>query len=147
MNNTENLKIIRANMDKRSEKYKDICLRVPYGLKGFAKDVYDNVKGTWGDYECIVKGVFDDDRVYVYIEDLNISKDIFIDDFMPYLRSKNEMTDAERRIHESLYHYDNGNFVLLDSWMETEFFLEHHFDIHDMIGEGLAKKASQGMYE
>lgn len=120
---------------------KDLCSRLPYGVK-----VYGNY--SYSDGEKIV----DDKKVEV----LDLSTlDWFSNgiEIKPYLRPISSMTEEEQKEFVG-FHCVNlcpivmGEMLTLEN--ETRMFdwlNEHHFDYRGLIEKGLAIEAPEGMYD
>lgn len=103
---------------------KDLCARLPYGVK-----VYGNYSYSNGEK------IIDDTRV----ETLDLSKlDWFVNgiEIKPYLRQMSSMTEEEEIAYLNL----EGAARIID-WLNT-----HHFDYRGLIKKGLALEAPEGMY-
>ena len=110
-------------MDKENKKLllKDLCTRLPYGVKIWVK--WDKnpsplTTSILGNYWYTVG-----------------------DDIKPYLRSMLNMTEEEGK--------ELGNITVFTIWTPKvyEWYIEHHFDIHNLIEKGLAIEAPEGMYK
>lgn len=116
---------------------KDLCPRLPYGIKC---DHFGKIK--------TVLGVFNDIIQVGY--DINDYEDTCIEDIKPYLRPMSSMTEDEKftyyhRVHDvgrSVDVIDEDEVALHMEWLN-----EHHFDYRGLIGKGLALEAPEGMYE
>lgn len=107
---------------------KDLCARLPYGIKCKVKYTVNN-ETTYGEdveKECIdiIKRI-NFDTYSVYTEWLGYESDI--EDIKPYLRSQSSITEEERE------EYCNTEYIYLSDW-----FNEHHFDYRELIERGLA---------
>ena len=109
--------------------FKDLCARLPYGVK------------------------------LRYVEDLVVKKEshiitlnnIYLEhilngdaDIKPYLRPMSSMTEEERKEYYSIYDFslaDNELFKTID-WLNS-----HHFDYRGLIPMGLALEAPKDMYK
>lgn len=116
---------------------KDLCPRLPYGIKC---DHFGKIK--------TVLGVFNDIIQVGY--DISDYEDTCIEDIKPYLRPMSSMTEDEKftyyhRVHDvgrSVDVIDEDEVALHMEWLN-----EHHFDYRGLIGKGLALEAPEGMYE
>ena len=108
---------------------KDLCARLPYGVKVEIKS-YDNEEKPWfGELSCKDLDCFLHDVVYTSIR--------------PYLRPRESMTAEEEREFQKIkysYHFDEHSYILFD-WLKA-----HHFDYRELIEKGLAIEAPEGMY-
>ena len=123
---------------------KDLCMRLPYGLKFQS---YHSECGIEG------KGTFDfeigDDVTLSKLKDLCESGNN-----KPYLRPMSSMTDEEKEdfgvfIHIQPKRY-NGYTVNCSHYYtvsEIDWLNAHHFDYRGLIEKGLALEAPEGMYE
>ena len=127
---------------------KDLCARLPYGLKCSIYRVDDFGVG-WRD--AILKGFvlndygyefyFDD---YVFVDSINKVK--------PYLFPLSSMTEEQKREYNKWKHdipvcrYEYGDAVeeieLYDSPESFEYLIENHFDYRGLIEKGLAIDAT-----
>lgn len=122
---------------------KDLCVRLPYGLKV-------NFKNTIH----IINALFDDGSFWLDDKD-----DGLIEEIRPYLRPISSMTEEEKKIMRSYgfvpIPYDTGytGFANTDYIDEVSFrFMEeflnaHHLDYRGLISMGLALEAPEGMYK
>lgn len=116
---------------------KDLCPRLPYGIKC---DHFGEIKEVLGVfYDIIQVG-----------DNINDYEDTCIEDIKLYLRPMSSMTDDEKftyyhRVHDvgrSVDVIDEDEVALHMEWLN-----EHHFDYRGLIGRGLALEAPEGMYE
>lgn len=115
---------------------KDLCARLPYGLKY-------NFGGNDGcDYTM--------DKISLIAVD-----DAFpIEDCKPYLRPMSNMTDEEKEIINNLIYHDSF-LSPIPIWVINEYDIEeyidfcnsHHLDWRGLIEKGLALEAPDGMYK
>lgn len=121
---------------------KDLCARLPYGVKGIITYDKSNITFT-------VEGI-DNDVIH-----LSDAEDCYVEDFKPYLRPMSSMTEEENEEFEELfisysisrdrncvYHSSRGdlNLEIID-WLNA-----HHFDYRGLIDKGLALEAPKEMY-
>ena len=135
---------------------KDLCSRLSYGVKVQvcnATEYTPILKGILGDdlflqFDYITKPIKNGDSTYNLIED-NIK---------PYLRPMSSMTEKERGEYNRFifdYEYDDywnpGKYrdaveiYMMDElidWLNA-----HHFDYRNLIEQGLALPAPEGMYK
>lgn len=107
--------------------FKDLCSRLPYNvickLSVKGADVSITEKLDLGGLEHFMFGTMD---------------------VKPYLRPMSSMTHDERFEYDELNHfYTKGLTFNVD---EIDWLLAHHFDFRGLIKNGLALKASEGMY-
>lgn len=117
---------------------KDLCARLPYGVKAHTKI------GT----DIIVVGVIDDTVKDETEDSFDIS---FI---KPYLRPMSSMTEEEKYTYrhmlgatlnsegESIMFVYVEDFPTVIDWLNV-----HHFDYRGLIEKGLAFEAPENMYE
>lgn len=116
---------------------KDLCARIPYGVK---IELHGEV--------CTVFGCVDD---YVQCT-ANVPTDqqTMVTNVKPYLRPMSSMTDDEEREFISLkckiVTYTHGYNCIL-SLDELDWLNSHHFDYRGLIPMGLALEAPEGMYK
>lgn len=130
---------------------KDLCARLPYGVK-FAK----------GNVIYPLTGI---NIALGYVE-LAVSERISIEEAKPYLRPMSSITEEEKEelneltngiicfnnygnISTTVCHKGNPHYwcTELGDWIKViDFLLRKHFDIFGFIGKGLALDALEGMY-
>ena len=128
---------------------KDLCARLPYGVKMRYKDdsgyevlcqidtFYKDVDG----FHCLLRTT----GPFGGFQDLNELK--------PYLRPMSSMTDKEKEEYfgNRMTPWVQNEFG--ESYSEAvmqyriDFLLEHHFDYRGLIEKGLALETPEGMYE
>jgi hypothetical protein len=107
---------------------KDLCARLPYGVK-------INVPHHYEDED----GIITLDAFWLY-DIQNGRKEI-----KPYLRPMSSMTPDERFEYDELNHfYTKGLTFNVD---EIDWLIAHHFDYRGLIPMGLALEAKEGMYK
>lgn len=116
---------------------KEICARMPYGVKVHVKGEYNKAhKVECVDAESRLVCWFSCMR-YVQVDIHNVTL---------YLRPLSTMTDAEREEYKHLLNkYLPANpqsAQNLHEWLNA-----HHFDYNDLIEKGLAREAVEGMYD
>lgn len=149
---------------------KDLCARLPYGLKGTV-----GIEVSTGEYsienghllfmekeiDVELLGINkDSEEIEVYpFNDIDLSEyNYTIDDFKPYLRSMSNMTEEEekeyRKTMDKYTHRLYPNSADFSehteySWTTDTFdFLNaHHLDYRGLIPMGLAIKAPKDMYK
>lgn len=131
---------------------KDLCARLPYGVKGII--TYDKSNTTF-----TVEGI---DNNVLHLSD---AEDCYVEDFKPYLRPMSSMTEEEWKelncignivpLYDGFFGVDmrayckNGQphyrrfseFSTIEDWLNA-----HHFDFRGLISMGLAIEAPKGMY-
>ena len=131
---------------------KDLCARLPYGLK-----CQIDIKGDgWHTTkDAILKAIYSDGDVLVQdTKDLGV---FHYSDFKPYLRPMSSMTEEEQKQFDDFCVIDEdawkGNGIIgftnqakimnkAIDWLNA-----HHFDYRDLIKEGLALEAPEDMYK
>ena len=102
---------------------KDLCARLPYGVKCRLSVKGANVSITekldLGGLEHFMFGTMD---------------------VLPYLRPMSSMTEEEETYYNTVYF--TLNFYKKEDWLNA-----HHFDYRGLIEKGLALEAPEGMYE
>ena len=124
---------------------KDLCARLPYGVKGHYK-YYDIIGGS----ECLT----DENDGDITSIDINLGNPIKINGYYtevdyvkPYLRPLSSMTDEEKdyMYRKFGWSYDDGY-----SWLQIEawnYLYSIHIDVHGLIDKDLALEAPEGMYK
>jgi len=123
----------------------DLCARLPHG-------VVIEITSDGG----MVEASYDMKLDAELLADLLHSED----DFKPYLRPLESMTEEEKKIMSSygfeLIPYDTGytGFANIENYIDEvsfrfmeEFLNSHHFDYRGLIPMGLALEAKEGMYK
>ena len=123
---------------------KDLCARLPYGVKGIIS--YNGDKDIF-----TVKGIFNN---ILFLSD---TESCLVEDFKPYLFPLSSMTEEQLfEVQEILgkneIKIDDGFLRIVDSdrnvitYLEIlavlEWFYKNHFDINDLIPKGLAIDAT-----
>ena len=120
---------------------KDLCARLPYGVKMKYKDeegvstlcqidtFYTDVDG----FHCLIRiaeppGVFYD-----------------LNEFKPYLRPMSSLTEKEKTELTFLRWTDRDGMPRMYEY--CDYCNEHHIDYRGLIDKGLALEAPEGMYE
>lgn len=116
---------------------KDLCARLPYGVK-----VTFRHNGFRWDWEQTLHDItLCDDGEYAI-------NGWGIHGIKPYLRPMSSMTEEEQQVYYSLCYQDQD-----DVWGKcafagiVDFCLKKHLDFRGLIEKGLALKAPEGMYE
>ena len=127
---------------------KDICGRLPYGVKILCE-------GWDSDHGCEFNTVEDligiDDR---FIHTLwrgerdkhSIVEPLSITDYKPYLRPLSSMTDEEREEYSLFIGEKNGHSYFIDPISQMDWLNKKMIDYRGLIEKGLAKAAPEGMY-
>ena len=132
---------------------KDLCARLPYGVKGKLRD---------SNYTAILKDVRYSCFYPLLVRPLecpftNDECSLDVDEFKPYLRQKVSMSDEEMKTYRTLqdtacsYHYEFGDVVddilYFDNDVSLDYLNSIHIDYRGLIPMGLALEAIDGMYE
>ena len=130
---------------------KDLCARLPYGVKCFAPDKEYGDVGVLFSIEPLEDT---DPNIWIqYPKGNTISN--WPDDIKPYLRPISSMTEKEKielctisyapdemkTIEEKLY------VIKTNAENAADFYNKHHFDYRGLIPMGLALEAKEGMYK
>lgn len=117
---------------------KDLCARLPYGVK---INIYD-YSGTMKNEEL--------NAFYI-----NSTYNIEYRKLRPYLRPMSSMTEVEKNEFvqicpsivdvNTIYGFDCNDFEQFS--MVEDFLLSHHFDYRGLIEKGLALEAPEDMYK
>lgn len=112
---------------------KDLCARLPYGLK---------VELTKYKQKCHLCGI-DGEDLYLNIDSDPFSLRDF--DIKPYLRPMSSMTDEENKYYNKLTELVRDGEAY--EYEVTDWLNAHHFDYRGLIPMGLALEAPEGMYK
>ena len=107
---------------------KDLSARLPYGVK---------VQHQREDYLDEIQTIEHISRQYGEIETESVLG--FVDDFKPYLRPMDDMTEEEYKESYCIYectHLDDGSEVPCMAYID--WLNAHHFDYRGLIEKGLA---------
>lgn len=114
---------------------KDLCARLPYGLKISIKDDY--LQKMVNDVLC----AYHIGGISYNLESRNLK---------PYLRPMSSMTEKERK---EFHHYASvernylGDDKFYTHYQMIDWLNSHHFDYRGLIEKGLAIEAKEGMYK
>lgn len=124
---------------------KDLCARLPYGVKGLALGDRDDT------ISILVPGE------YPWVKTTtDLVCHLGTGQFKPYLRPMLSMTEEEKEEirQQFCYEWEESVTELMyysieigDADCLIDWFLEHHFDFRGLISKGLALEASEGMYK
>lgn len=124
---------------------KDLCARLPYGVK-----VTYNISGNH--FGTISK-------ICEYKTDYNIFKvedgyNVGVYSIKPYLRPMSSMTEKEKKEHDFYCGYKPYDENIGESYLTEydmpdyiDFLYEHHLDFRGLIPMGLALEAPEDMYK
>lgn len=106
---------------------KDLCARLPYGVK-FLRESWNF---EWDLEMSVIEELEDIDKIGY----INNTKVYSIIDIKPYLRPMSSMTEEEKLMYEGLMiGTDNVSYMLdVIDWLNA-----HHFDYRGLIEKGLA---------
>lgn len=130
--------------EEKSLLLRDICGRLPYGIKCTTKLTgYNDVYVVQGVYE---DNVFIDCPVYEEGDNMWM-----IESIIPLLRPMSSMTDEEREEYRKFSYYgaagyrnnDYKEMVATPSFEKMDFLNAHHFDYRGLIEKGLALEAPE----
>ncbi len=120
---------------------KDICARLPYGVKCF----FNCKKGIVSSQITAVdlnQGIIShkpEGSTVVYCN-LILSENF---NLKPYLRPMSSMTDEEKEEYSAFFNYDGIEYPSeYVDWLNA-----HHFDYRGLFEKGLALEAPEGMYK
>ena len=131
---------------------KDLCARLPYGVKvengGVGKTVESiTIKPDY--IEIVIKGIYAYCH-FIYKNTEEWDKDNDLSRCKPYLRPMSSMTEEEKNKYLNTFKKsiigtdeEDGRVWTVDSidWLNA-----HHFDYRGLIEKGLAIEAPEGMY-
>ena len=135
--------------EEKQQLLKDLCARLPYGIKIQLKNTYryhcdkmcnigdftiDEIKSIDKKGEHI-KIYHNDPLDYEWYID-----DIEIEDIKPYLRPMSSMTKEEE------IEWFESVVPTMDCDKQLDFYCKYHFDYRGLIKEGLALEAPKDMY-
>ena len=123
---------------------KDLCARLPYGVKGFVDGLGIVTLRGFADY------VAND----VAIEHNGNLSWMEVSNFKPYLRPMSSMTEEECITLSKLIPYETDAWkhiktpipLYIANIEQFDFFHRHHLDWRGLISKGLALEASKNIY-
>lgn len=149
---------------------KDLCARLPYGVKGriFAET-------TNGEFDITGDMIFNDEPFVVVLDEINVgngeirvtaieddeTRDFIdsvqdwgdpytIETFKPYLRPMESMAKEEIEDYHNLctkqWNVHIDDYWYYDTVESIDWLNAHHFDYRGLIEKGLALEAPEGMY-
>ena len=124
------------NQEDKKLLLKDLCARLPYGVKGII--TYDESNTTF-----TVEGI---DNIVLHLSD---AEECYVEDFKPYLRPMSSMTEEEYKEYSKLWNLQDEFPTDADIRFKTDVFdwlNAHHFDYRGLIEKGLVLQAPEGMY-
>ena len=134
------------NQEDKELLFKDLCARLPYGIK---VQVYDNR------YAPTTLTAID-----IKKQECIFNFNVPVENCLPYLRPISSMTEEElyevqeilgkgveiRDVFISIVDSSINTFSYLELQAVFEWFNAHHFDYRGLIERGLALEAPEGMY-
>ena len=118
--------------------FKDLCARLPYGVKCFVNYTicnettdYDDVKSSTVDTIVTIN-----QQTESYFFEW-LSEWFDFDEFKPYLFPLSSMTEEQKTSHNFLKHSAYASPIKL-----IDFYNKNHFDYRGLIEKGLAKDAT-----
>ena len=108
---------------------KDLCARLPYGVKVNLHNEIYTLLGYYDDYVMLTANVPTGQQTNI----VNIK---------PYLRPMSSMTEDEKKVYDEYYF----SAFKIAGW-DMDFYNAHHLDYRGLIEMGIALKAPEDMYE
>ena len=124
---------------------KDLCARLPYGVKFVIDNDQNNVRTLNGIREDIP---YEDWQMCAFARGISA---IPIEDIKPYLFPLSSMTDEQKEelnnifdldVEIAITHIKNGIPNLFTGLNRLNWFIKNHFDIYGLIPMGLATDAT-----
>ena len=116
---------------------KDLCARLPYGVKCCAR------YNTGSRYNTnIVTIIPENGSIVTKQNELHYQQSSLIEDCRPYLRPMSSMTKEEKEEYDKTFDWDYSIQGTPFDWLN-----EHHFDYRGLIEKSLAIVAPEGMYK
>lgn len=124
---------------------KDLCGRLPYGVKCEVHYIFNNETTYGEDVEAVKDDVINKiDFVNEQVYTCKLGIFSFVEDVKPYLRPMSSMTEEEYEYYNACAGYGTYEEVMVD---RLNFLHKKHFDYRGLIEKGLALKAKDGMYK
>lgn len=126
---------------------KDLCARLPYGVKAFVKN-WSNLERIW------IEGIYTIKSIYPSVCSIFVSSnmggvEVIVDDddykIKPYLFPLSSMNEEQKEIYCQLQQrviYNSEGVVTEDVMNYVNWCYENHLDINDLIPKGLALDAT-----
>ena len=121
--------------EEKSLLLKDLCARLPYGVKVHIKGEYKTPRKVYT--------VYKEDKTITYFKGLDCFEED-IENVKPYLRPMSSMTEEE--LHEYNMHL-LGITTGVDAMNFMFWIYQRHLDILHFIEKGFALEAPEGMYK
>ena len=116
---------------------KDLCARLPYGIKCCAK------YNTGSRYNTnVITVISENGSIVTRQNELHYQQSSLIEDCRPYLRPMSSMTKEEKEEYDKTFDWDYSIQGTPFDWLN-----EHHFDYRGLIEKSLAIVAPEGMYK
>ena len=128
--------------------FKDLCARLPYGVKCFCKWSKEAPNGTVGCIQGISAFLLDE---FDLMDEPEYGCQV--SEIKPYLRPMSNMTEEERNEYLSIKMQETERVALAEVYRPEaiseimDWLNEHHFDFRGLIPMGLALEAPEGMYK
>lgn len=107
--------------------FKDLCARLPYGVK-----VNNEIQGDF-----VIYGVCEN---YIFARTTTSHADFRIENIKPYLFPLSSMTDEQEEEYNDLNCYELGCFPSTEGALD--YLIKNHFDYRYLIDKGLAIDAT-----
>ena len=122
---------------------KDLCARVPYGVKcAIFDDTLPFGGAHGGDFK--MDGItIEEIGIDVWLEKGSFN----FDTIKPYLRPMSSMTEEEVKEYKKTCEYSENDEFFYPTFKTCDWLNAHYFDYRGLIGKGLALKAPEGMYK
>lgn len=141
--------------DKKSILLKDLCARLPYGVK----ILHETWNFEWDQEMTLLERVVGIDEKFVYVKvidthngeeyrDDRICVDTFNDKM--YLRPMSSMTEEEEIEYDATFatiKLADGHYDSTMTYKSFDFLNAHHFDYRGLIEKGIAIEALKGIYK
>lgn len=108
---------------------KDICSRLPYGVK-----VNNEIQGDF-----VIYGICEN---YIFARTTTSHADFRIENIKPYLFPLSSMTEEQSKVYHELINGMFGTSALINFEILTDFFNANHLDYRGLIKKGLAIDAT-----
>lgn len=120
---------------------KDICARIPYGVKCTTKST------AWTGVYTVVG--YKDNRVYLDNPQYHDGDDEWlVEQVVPYLRPMSSMTEKEVKRYRNLCDIDDNDWeVYYQNCESIDYLNSIHVDYRNLIQMGLALEAPEEMYD
>ena len=118
---------------------KDLCARLPYGIKVQVEyDAEEFGKTIETDEITMIDKYGEEILLY------HASEYFIIEEIKPYLRPMSSMTKEEE---DEWWEFENKNTITESHLYSLNWLNVHHFDYRGLIEKGLALEAPEGMYK